>query len=255
MPTSYRSRRKPTNKRYARKYRKPRSTYRRPTSKAVYRPRYPRPAPQIGAVGPQAFPDKTYRTLIYNDTNFDMTTNGSAITRHVFSGNSIFDPDVTGVGSQPYYFDQLAAIYGDYLVYGSKITIYLRTSTALTTCNNIRSYIWPTKGTAAPTYTETNDLNQLPRIRSATWNRETASKSMTSSGYQKMSAYAKSGPLLSISKYNDDLQANVTQNPAQRWYFQVITDTTDFGVAADILMDVKIKYYCKFFRRLTINES
>ena len=36
--------------------------------------------------------------------------------------NSLFDPDFTGTGHQPYYFDQFATIYQRYTVIGSKLT-------------------------------------------------------------------------------------------------------------------------------------
>ena len=36
--------------------------------------------------------------------------------------NSLFDPDQTGTGHQPYYFDQFAALYNRYTVLGSKLT-------------------------------------------------------------------------------------------------------------------------------------
>lgn len=40
-----------------------------------------------------------------------------------FNCNGMYDPNNTGVGHQPYYFDQMSAIYDHYTVIGSKITI------------------------------------------------------------------------------------------------------------------------------------
>jgi len=40
-----------------------------------------------------------------------------------FSANSLYDPDQTGVGHQPLYFDQMSALYDHYCVIGSKISI------------------------------------------------------------------------------------------------------------------------------------
>lgn len=37
--------------------------------------------------------------------------------------NSLYDPDATGVGNQPYYRDQMANLYASYRVYGVKVTI------------------------------------------------------------------------------------------------------------------------------------
>lgn len=48
-------------------------------------------------------------------------------TTYAFRTNSLFDPDWTGTGHQPYRFDQLAAIYRKYTVVGSKITVEFTT--------------------------------------------------------------------------------------------------------------------------------
>ncbi len=40
-----------------------------------------------------------------------------------FRTNSLFDPDLTGVGHQPYQFDQLTLMYSRYIVYGLKYSI------------------------------------------------------------------------------------------------------------------------------------
>jgi len=65
------------------------------------------------------FPDQLRCTLRYSDAGSQFT--GSiAPAAQVFRANSLFDPDLTGAGSQPEYFDQLAAIYGQYCVQGCR---------------------------------------------------------------------------------------------------------------------------------------
>jgi len=41
---------------------------------------------------------------------------GVAGTENAFSLNSLYDPDITGVGHQPYGFDQMASLYSNYIV-------------------------------------------------------------------------------------------------------------------------------------------
>jgi len=65
------------------------------------------------------FPDQLRCTLRYSDGGVQFT--GSiAPSAQVFRANSLFDPDLTGSGSQPEYFDQLAAVYGQYCVMGCR---------------------------------------------------------------------------------------------------------------------------------------
>lgn len=58
--------------------------------------------------------EKVITVLQYVDTKTIAPASGAA--HHVFRLNSIFDPDVTGVGHQPAYHDQWSALYNKYRV-------------------------------------------------------------------------------------------------------------------------------------------
>lgn len=47
----------------------------------------------------------------------------SNIQYHSFRPNSVYDPDHSGVGGQPMGFDEMAGLYNNYRVLGSKITV------------------------------------------------------------------------------------------------------------------------------------
>lgn len=98
-----------------RRYRKNRR-YRR-------RRRRPPPVGTVVSLSRQPFP-QSFMTRHRYCTQFSLNVpvTGNAVS-HVFSANSLYDPDVTGVGHQPLGFDNLAAIYNHYLVKGAKITI------------------------------------------------------------------------------------------------------------------------------------
>lgn len=68
------------------------------------------------------FPNSIITKLRYCDV-IQLTSTLGSISTNVFNANSIFDPDATGVGHQPLYRDQYAAIYDQYTVLGSKITV------------------------------------------------------------------------------------------------------------------------------------
>lgn len=72
------------------------------------------------------YPDKLVTNLRYVDT-VNLTGAVGVVGANVFRMNGLFDPDYSGIGHQPYYFDQLcgaagSAPYLKYRVLGSKIT-------------------------------------------------------------------------------------------------------------------------------------
>jgi len=67
------------------------------------------------------FPDKFVTRLKYCES-INLTA-AASMTNTTFRLNSIFDPNLSGVGHLPVYYDQLASLYGRYRVLGSKITV------------------------------------------------------------------------------------------------------------------------------------
>lgn len=48
-----------------------------------------------------------------------------ALGSYTFAANGMYDPDITGTGHQPIWFDQIGSYYNHYCVVGSKITVAL----------------------------------------------------------------------------------------------------------------------------------
>lgn len=68
------------------------------------------------------FPAQMRARLRYS-TTVTMTTLAATATPYLFRANSIFDPDYSGVGHQPYGHDTFASIYNHYEVESSVITV------------------------------------------------------------------------------------------------------------------------------------
>jgi len=68
------------------------------------------------------FPTKIITILKYVDL-YGLTSTAGGLATQVFSMNSAFDPDVTGIGHQPMYYDRYSAIYNNYRVLGSRIVV------------------------------------------------------------------------------------------------------------------------------------
>lgn len=72
--------------------------------------------------GNQPFAPQRRCTLRYTEL-LTFTAAAGATGYHVFSANGLYDPSVSGVGTQPLYFDQLMAIYDHYTVLNARIRV------------------------------------------------------------------------------------------------------------------------------------
>jgi len=92
------------------------------TTLAVRRPTY-------SNAGRQAFSKQRRATLRYVEVV--APTLSSGLANVVFSANGLFDPNITGVGHQPLYFDQMMAIYNQYTVLGSRMKCTFSTASSI----------------------------------------------------------------------------------------------------------------------------
>lgn len=68
------------------------------------------------------FPDRIIVPMRYT-TTISFTSTLGVPSGNLFSGNSVYDPNQTGVGHQAYGFDQLSAYYYNYLVTHSSCSV------------------------------------------------------------------------------------------------------------------------------------
>lgn len=61
-----------------------------------------------------------------------LTMSGSGKSSYIFSCNNLFDPNVTGTGHQPHYFDQYMGLYDHYRVSSSRIKVSFYNHTTFT---------------------------------------------------------------------------------------------------------------------------
>jgi len=74
-------------------------------------------------VGKQAFPPRMSCTLRYSEFIGIQPNIISGFGYYAYTINGMFDPNITGTGRQPRYFDQYMALYSGYTVTKSRIRI------------------------------------------------------------------------------------------------------------------------------------
>lgn len=94
----------------------------KPTKKKVYKKAPKATISRSIVTAGKGFPQKMIMTHKYFECQ-DITNTAGSTGTYNFRANSMFDPNITGTGHQPYYFDQMSAIYNHFFVLGSKITV------------------------------------------------------------------------------------------------------------------------------------
>jgi len=107
------------------------------------------------------FPQRMRVTHRYVEAVNSNATTG-ALRQYIFSANGMFDPNVSGTGHQPTFFDAMSAIYNHYTVINSRIKVEFQTYTATNLADNSIVGICQT-GTASPAFTIATNLCEQPK--------------------------------------------------------------------------------------------
>jgi hypothetical protein len=145
-----------------------------------------------------------------------------ALRRQVWSGNSCFDPDVTGTGSQPYNFDDWAVQYNRYRVYACTIKCTVETNTSASITKDWQMAVCPSN---ASTSIVPADMISGPGGRMVNINGGSAA---AFGNFQKVECSAKTADVLGQNpEHADRLQAQISTSPSDRWYWHVVLFATD----------------------------
>lgn len=172
---------------------------------------------------------------------------GGAAGVYIFSANGLYDPNITGVGHQPTGFDQLMAIWAEYVVVGSTIRTYFRCTEA--------------QQPAMVAVAVRRDTTTDPDLRKYIENGEIE--------YTKVEGYEAGGPSIAQVRYKCDMRQAKTNvltdpdffgtaagNPPEQRYYHVIVAAYD--ATSDLAtwqMWTEIEYDVIFRDRITTNLS
>lgn len=216
----------------------------RQTGKVLFtRSRYGRlMQPTVGILPKGGLPDKLFTSFTYNDS-FTLTDNGTAdvAVYRQYRLNSLFDPDYTGTGEQPYMRDQLSAFYSKAVIYGCKVRICVMGSSSTTLPHVVT--MRPSISASAPT-----DANlEIERPRSK--------KICLSSQQDKgiLSTYYRIQDLFGISKAtleSDQYVISIGSNPARALYLNVVQSPLPIATSTateSLYYTITMKFYCKLY--------
>ncbi len=247
----------------------PRRKYarKRKTRKRVYRKRTRKPpgksskyrtvksfSTQLGR-NRSPFPPTMFTVMEYS-TTVTLTQGTSAIpTLQQFSGNGIYDPDITGFGIQPRYYDTLlgasdtTAPYTRYRVHGSSIKV---TSFNSLTAVSSQGYI-----SIIPSNSSVTTPSSLQEMKTRPYSKYRVI-GMSAAEYPKTTKnYMKTKTLFSIKdlRDNNDCSAAYNSNPPQQWYWQVNTCNVFPTATITNVIEVKIRYFVELYELADVADS
>lgn len=251
-------RRKTTYRKRSTSYRK-RSRYTKktaPRKARYYRPKSVGKAMQLRAKWLNPDSQKLMLKFTYTDTGFSRTLAAASAWAgdYVFRGNGPYDPDYTGIGVQPYSYDQYlgSALYTNYNVKSSSIRVYFHPEADYSSIRRLHAMLIPTRQPSL-IITDPSDLRMMPFAQETTYDGETESTKGA-----KMKSYASARKVIpEFSSADFTFSSTYNGVPSSQWYWHVIfwTDMYSGEEQLNVIFDVKIRYYTILSRSNVPNES
>lgn len=217
-----------------------RRTYRRKrrptTRKRVQRRRTIRLVKSVGQ------PHKVVLKLRYTDLR-QVSVAASARDARTWNLNSMYDPDESGTGGQPYLHDQYSALYQRYRVFGCKVLMRCVCASTSTNMYFPHAVLVPFVG-GSPSWSSTENAMQAPY---AVW--KTFIPNQTIATFKK---YYSIASLFGVTKRHvrdeDSFSADTASNPTNRAYVQIYVDNNDGTNAVSLQCEISLTYYVMYYQ-------
>ncbi len=226
----------PYRRRQKRSYR-PKRRFNRRRRRTFRRKRAPRMSyNKLGTISPDSLFVKLKYTESINKTGVGQT--------HILSMNSLFDPNTTGVGTQPLGFDQYAALYGHYQVMGCRLKV--RAINNSTTVNSLIA-MYPSTSLTGSLFAEASEQKYAKQ--------RYLNNSQGGNNMAILSTY--SSPKKMIGRVTDSVNytAVTSANPANQVYWVISTAPVDNVSNNDIFLIINMTFYAKFWKRNQLTTS
>ncbi len=174
-------------------------------------------------------------------------------TENVFRLNSLFDPDLTGVGHQPYGFDQLATLYREYKVMG--VTVRIEANDPSNDGAIVGALITPQGDPTTLVGASINQMHEKPWF---------SGLDINDSGSQRrvLTQYFAMEDLIGCTKLQFDsdsalYSALTNQNPQTGAFLHVALAEYTGGIPAFTVcrITVTLTYHCMFWNRVVLAQS
>lgn len=182
-------------------------------------------------------PDRMYFKFKYADSGTLSIVTGSPQTLK-YSCNGLHDPDISGVGHQPYYWDQISPLYNHYVVLGAKIK-YTLTKFESTTDVPVAVALWVEDDL---TFTPGSVVNALEQGRKNTIIGCDNAVTMVEHNWSAKKTWK--DPLS-----RTDIRGSPGSNPSEQQFFYLMANTMDTAASAVVYYMVEIEYFACLYEK------
>lgn len=179
-------------------------------------------------------PDELRVTLRYADPN-DATASGG-LYNYVYTTNDVYDPDVTGVGTQPAFYDELTAIYNRWVVTECEYDVAI---TCRSAGGRLSVAVAPSTGFNPTTYLAAADM-RYAKTGEATYGGPSV----------HIRGTIDNAKLFGVPGYayesDDALQGSTSASPSRRLNLCICCDTN--GASDVFTITTVLKYKVRFFQ-------
>jgi hypothetical protein len=167
---------------------------------------------------------------------------------HNFTGNGLFDPDVTGTGTQPTGFDQWMAFFQRYRVIASHFRARVINPTAATNAAAMADIsIVPTNTTTA--FANSDIAGSQPYARRNLVNEI----GMGPNGPARLEASMETDLILGTSRdaviSEENYSGTASANPSNLWYWRLTQEPADLASNSTGIYEIEITYLVDFYER------
>lgn len=178
------------------------------------------------------FPLKMKIAHKYVETLSLISTSG-ALSQYNFSANGMYDPNLTGVGHQPLYFDQMTALYNHYTVIGSKIKVNIVPTASGQSPSTFAVYL----NDDASNVTNMGTVREYNNAKFITFPADCNENKYVSSRWSMKKAFGKGGSLA-----NSLMRGSISSNPQEYQAYTLSFQSVDLASTTSVYITVVIEY-------------
>jgi len=170
------------------------------------------------------FPERMRLKHKYRES-LHLTGTAGASATYIFSCNGMYDPNITGTGHQPMFFDNMAALYDHYTVMNAKISVvYIPSPQATITSHN---FVVGLLDASAFATNNSNYLGENPSMTSL------VVQASANNQVNIITKYWNAERVFGSRALSDSqLRGSSAANPSEQTYFGImIQDTLAIGTA------------------------